>query len=137
MAESTFNPEESIDLTGNTGPFLQYAHARISTLLEKANYQPAPIAERMVLRPEEKEIVKQLAQFEVTLHEAAKGYSPALLANYTYELVKLYNTFYQSVKIVIEPDLEVRHLRLALSAAVKQVLAQSLSLLGVEAPSRM
>ena len=132
-----FNPEESIDLTGNTGPFLQYAHARISTLLEKANYQPAPIAERMVLRPEEKEIVKQLAQFEVTLHEAAKGYSPALLANYTYELVKLYNTFYQSVKIVIEPDLEVRHLRLALSAAVKQVLAQSLSLLGVEAPSRM
>ena len=132
-----FNPEESIDLTGNTGPFLQYAHARISTLLEKANYQPAPIAERVVLRPEEKEIVKQLAQFEVTLQEAAKGYSPALLANYTYELVKLYNTFYQSVKIVIEPDLEVRHLRLALSAAVKQVLAQSLSLLGVEAPSRM
>jgi arginyl-tRNA synthetase len=59
------------------------------------------------------------------------------LANYTYELVKLYNTFYQSVKIVIEPDLEVRHLRLALSAAVKQVLAQSLSLLGVEAPSRL
>ncbi|MCE2864927.1 MAG: arginine--tRNA ligase [Cryomorphaceae bacterium] len=132
-----FNPEESIDLTGNTGPFLQYAHARISTLLDKANYQPAPIAERVVLRPEEKEIVKQLAQFEVTLQEAAKGYSPALLANYTYELVKLYNTFYQSVKIVIEPDLEVRHLRLALSAAVKQVLAQSLSLLGVEAPSRM
>ena len=132
-----FNPEESIDLTGNTGPFFQYAHARISTLLEKANYQPAPIAERVVLRPEEKEIVKQLAQFEVTLQEAAKGYSPALLANYTYELVKLYNTFYQSVKIVIEPDLEVRHLRLALSAAVKQVLAQSLSLLGVEAPSRM
>jgi arginyl-tRNA synthetase len=132
-----FNPEESIDLTGNTGPFLQYAHARISTLLEKANYQPAPIAERVVLRPEEKEIVKQLAQFEVILQEAAKGYSPALLANYTYELVKLYNTFYQSVKIVIEPDLEVRHLRLALSAAVKQVLAQSLSLLGVEAPSRM
>ena len=132
-----FNPEESIDLTGNTGPFLQYAHARISTLLDKANYQPAPIAERVVLRPEEKEIVKQLAQFEVILQEAAKGYSPALLANYTYELVKLYNTFYQSVKIVIEPDLEVRHLRLALSAAVKQVLAQSLSLLGVEAPSRM
>ncbi len=132
-----FNPEESIDLTGNTGPFLQYAHARISTLLEKANYQPAPIAERVVLRPEEKEIVKQLAQFEDILQEAAKGYSPALLANYTYELVKLYNTFYQSVKIVIEPDLEVRHLRLALSAAVKQVLAQSLSLLGVEAPSRM
>lgn len=132
-----FNPEESIDLTGNTGPFLQYAHARISTLLEKAQYQPAPIADGVALRPEEKEIVKQLSQFESLLQEAAKSYSPALLANYTYELVKLYNTFYQSVKIVIEPDQDARHLRLALSAAVKQVLAQSLQLLGVEAPARM
>ena len=69
--------------------------------------------------------------------EAAKSYSPALLANYAYELVKLYNTFYQSVKIVIEPDLEVRQLRLALSASVRQVLATALRLLGVEAPQRM
>lgn len=132
-----FNPEESIDLTGNTGPFLQYTHARICTLLEKANYASETLIETAPLQAEEKEIIKQLALFESTLNEAAKVYSPALLANYTYELVKLYNTFYQSVKIVIEPNHEVRQLRLALSASVKQVLAQSLNLLGVEAPTRM
>jgi len=132
-----FNPEESIDLTGNTGPFLQYTHARICTLLEKAAYQPAAVSVAASLKPEEKEIIKQLALFGTTLEEAAKSYSPALLANYAYELVKLYNTFYQSVKIVIEPDLDVRQLRLALSASVRQVLATALRLLGVEAPQRM
>jgi arginyl-tRNA synthetase len=132
-----FNPEESIDLTGNTGPFLQYAHARISTLLEKAAYSTTPLSLTTPMRPEEKEIIKQLALFGTTLEEAAKGYSPALLANYSYELVKLYNTFYQSVKIVIEPDAAVRQFRLSLSATVRQVLAQALGLLGVEAPQRM
>jgi arginyl-tRNA synthetase len=132
-----FNPEESIDLTGNTGPFLQYAHARISTLLEKAAYQPAAIEVATALRPEEKEIIKQLSYFEGALQEAAKGYSPALLANYTYELVKLYNAFYQGVKIVIEPDQAVRQLRLSLSAEVRQTIAKALSLLGIAAPVRM
>jgi arginyl-tRNA synthetase len=132
-----FNPEESIDLTGNTGPFLQYAHARISTLLEKASYQASAVELSTALRPEEKEIIKQLSYFEHALEEAAKGYSPALLANYTYELVKLYNTFYQSVKIVIEPDQEVRQLRLELSAQVRQTIAKALSLLGIAAPARM
>ena len=132
-----FNPEESIDLTGNTGPFLQYAHARISTLLEKAAYLQTTLSLVTPMRAEEKEIIKQLALFGTTLEEAAKGYSPALLANYSYELVKLYNTFYQSVKIVIEPDAAVRQFRLSLSATVRQVLAQALGLLGVEAPQRM
>jgi arginyl-tRNA synthetase len=132
-----FNPEESIDLTGNTGPFLQYAHARISTLLEKAAYVQTTLSLTTPMRTEEKEIIKQLALFGTTLEEAAKGYSPALLANYSYELVKLYNTFYQSVKIVIEPDAAVRQFRLSLSATVRQVLAQALGLLGVEAPQRM
>lgn len=132
-----FNPEESIDLTGNTGPFLQYAHARISTLLEKAAYEQTTLSLAITMRPEEKEIIKQLALFGATLEEAAKGYSPALLANYSYELVKLYNTFYQSVKIVIEPDAAARQFRLILSATVRQVLAQALGLLGVEAPQRM
>jgi arginyl-tRNA synthetase len=132
-----FNPEESIDLTGNTGPFLQYTHARICTLLEKAAYQSSTLATNAQLKPEEKEIVKQLALFGSTLEEAAKAYSPALIANYAYELVKLYNTFYQSVKIVVEPDQELRQLRLAISASVRQVLATALGLLGVEAPQRM
>jgi arginyl-tRNA synthetase len=132
-----FNPEESIDLTGNTGPFLQYAHARISTLLEKASFQASAVELSTALRPEEKEIIKQLSYFEHALQDAAKGYSPALLANYTYELVKLYNTFYQSVKIVIEPDQEVRQLRLELSAQVRQTIAKALALLGIAAPARM
>jgi len=73
----------------------------------------------------------------VTIEEAAKNYSPAVIANYTYELVKLYNTFYQSVKIIIEPDAELRQLRLALSAVVQQTIAHGLKLLGIEAPQRM
>jgi arginyl-tRNA synthetase len=132
-----FNPEESIDLQGNTGPFLQYAHARISTLLEKASYQPNAIKLATTLSPVEKEIIKQLSYFESALQEAAKGYSPALLANYTYELVKLYNAFYQSVKIVIEPDQEIRQLRLELSSQVRQTISKALSLLGIAAPARM
>lgn len=132
-----FNPEESIDLTGNTGPFIQYAHARISTLLAKANYQAQPLALTIDIKAEEQEIIKHLAVFPVTLEEAAKNYSPAVIANYIYELVKLYNTFYQSVKIIIEPDAELRQLRLALSAVVQQTIAHGLKLLGIEAPQRM
>lgn len=132
-----FNPEESIDLTGNTGPFLQYTHARISTLLEKAAFDLLPLSTAATLKQEEREIIKQLSLFGATLQEAAQGYSPAVLANYAYDLVKLYNTFYQSVKILIEPDMNLRQMRLALSAGVRQVLATSLHLLGVEAPQRM
>ncbi|MFM6945758.1 MAG: arginine--tRNA ligase [Flavobacteriales bacterium] len=132
-----FNPEESIDLTGNTGPFIQYAHARISTLLNKASYQPAALPLNLMLKPEEKEIIKQLSVFPQIIEEAAKNYSPAVIANYSYELVKLYNTFYQSVKIIIEPDENLRQLRLALSAMVQQTIAQGLRLLGIEAPQRM
>lgn len=132
-----FNPEESIDLTGNTGPFLQYAHARISTLLQKAAYTPQNLASSSNLKEEEKQIIKQLDLFESVLQEASNAYSPAILANYVYDLVKRYNTFYQSVKILIEPDQELRQLRLALSASVRQVLASILGILGVDAPQRM
>lgn len=132
-----FNPEESIDLTGNTGPFLQYAHARISTLLQKAIYKPQNLSSSAILKEEEKQIIKQLDLFESVLHEASKAYSPALLANYVYDLVKLYNTFYQSVKILSESDRELRQLRLSLSASVRQVLSSILGILGVDAPQRM
>ncbi len=132
-----FNPEESIDLTGNTGPFLQYAHARISTLLQKAIYKPQNLSSSAILKEEEKQIIKQLNLFESVLHEASKAYSPAILANYVYDLVKLYNTFYQSVKILSESDRELRQLRLSLSASVRQVLSSILGILGVDAPQRM
>lgn len=132
-----FNPEESIDLTGNTGPFIQYAHARICTLLQKADFKAEPVALQLELKPEEQEIIKQLSQFPSIVEEAAKQYSPAVIANYIYELVKLYNTFYQSVKIIIEPDLALRQMRLSLSAAVQQTIAHGLNMLGIEAPEKM
>ncbi|MEN9700121.1 MAG: hypothetical protein RLZZ301_1319 [Bacteroidota bacterium] len=132
-----FNPEESIDLTGNTGPFIQYAHARICTLLEKADYQLHDLNNQLSMKSEEKEIIKQLALFESCVQEAAASYSPAVVANYSYELVKLYNTFYQNVKVVSEPNAELRQLRLSISAVVRQTIAHGLHMLGIEAPQRM
>ncbi len=132
-----FDPAESIDLTGNTGPFIQYAHARIATLLQKADYKATSLSTDLELKPEEQEIIKHLAQFPTIVEEAAKQYSPAIIANYIYELVKLYNTFYQSVKIIIEPDAQLKQMRLSLSALVQQTIAHGLHLLGIEAPQRM
>jgi arginyl-tRNA synthetase len=132
-----FDPAESIDLTGNTGPFIQYAHARIATLLQKADYKATSLSTDLELKPEEQEIIKHLAQFPTIVEEAAKQYSPAIIANYIYELVKLYNTFYQSVKIIIEPDAQLKQMRLGLSALVQQTIAHGLNMLGIEAPQRM
>jgi arginyl-tRNA synthetase len=132
-----FDPAESIDLTGNTGPFIQYAHARIATLLQKADYKSMALSTDLELKPEEQEIIKHLAQFPNIVEEAAKQYSPAVVANYIYELVKLYNTFYQSVKIIIEPDAQLKQMRLSLSALVQQTIAHGLNMLGIEAPQRM
>jgi arginyl-tRNA synthetase len=132
-----FDPAESIDLTGNTGPFIQYAHARIATLLQKADYKATSLSTDLELKPEEQEIIKHLAQFPSIVEEAAKQYSPAIIANYIYELVKLYNTFYQSVKIIIEPDAQLKQMRLGLSALVQQTIAHGLNMLGIEAPQRM
>jgi arginyl-tRNA synthetase len=132
-----FDPAESIDLTGNTGPFIQYAHARIATLLQKADYKATVLSTDLELKPEEQEIIKHLSQFPSIVEEAAKQYSPAVVANYIYELVKLYNTFYQSVKIIIEPDAQLKQMRLGLSALVQQTIAHGLHMLGIEAPQRM
>jgi arginyl-tRNA synthetase len=133
-----FNPEESIELNGNTGPFIQYAHARICSLLAKSGVENFGFdVSKVSLVAEEKEIVKQLAQFPGVIHEAAIGHSPALIANYTFELVKLYNHFYQSVPILIETDEEIKRMRLVLSKNVAKVIALSMRLLGIEVPQRM
>ena len=130
-----FNPEESIELNGNTGPFIQYAHARIQSLLAKAG--AISDFEATKINAEEKEIIKLLTQFPAVVEQAGKELSPALIANYTYELVKTFNHFYQTVPILIEEDAAIKNMRLILSQNVGKVIAQAMRLLGVEVPNRM
>jgi arginyl-tRNA synthetase len=130
-----FNPEESIELTGNTGPFIQYAHARINSLLAKAGEING--YENALLGNEEKELIKVLAQYPTVIKEAGNSYSPALIANYCYELVKSFNHFYQSVPMLIEENKSVRDLRLVISRNVSKVIIDSLVLLGIESPQKM
>lgn len=131
-----FNPEESIELNGNTGPFIQYAHARIRSLLSKAGELPVSTATSTLL-PEEKEIIQLLTEYPEVVKEAGKELSPAVIANFTYELVKAYNHFYQSVYILNEPNTELRELRLILSDSVAKVIRSSMHLLGISVPERM
>lgn len=131
-----FNPEESIDLTGNTGPFIQYTHARICSLIGKAgtlNFEKTNVE----LTSEEIEIIKQLSLYPSIISEAASTFSPAVIANYTYELVKTYNHFYQSVKINIEPNESIKMNRLKISKEVAKTIEKSLKLLGIFAPQKM
>lgn len=133
-----YNPEESIELNGNTGPFIQYAHARIQSLLVKADGEELTFnPSNILLNPEEKEIIKQLDQLPAIIDEAARELSPALIANYTFELVKTYNSFYQSVYILNEPSVDAKRMRLALSKNVAKVIKLTMHLLGVEVPSKM
>jgi arginyl-tRNA synthetase len=131
-----FNPEESIELNGNTGPFIQYAHARIRSLISKAGSVSSTTSATQLL-PEEKEIVQLLSEYPEVIKEAGKELSPAVIANYTYELVKAYNHFYQSVYILNEPNVELRELRLILSDAVAKVIRSSMQMLGIRVPERM
>ena len=130
-----FNPEESIELNGNTGPFIQYAYARINSLLVKAGDISG--FESGVLGDEEKTILRILAQYPNVIKEAGREYSPALIANYAFELVKAFNHFYQAVPMLIEHDKATRDLRLVLSKNVSKVVSSALLLLGIEAPLKM
>jgi arginyl-tRNA synthetase len=131
-----FNPEESIDLNGNTGPFIQYTYARICSLISKAGELDVSF-QNVDLTQEEIEIIKQLNLFPSIINEAASTFSPALIANYLYDLVKTYNSFYQSVKINIEPDHFLKMNRLKISLEVSKIIKNSLKLLGIEAPNKM
>ena len=130
-----FDPAESIELNGNTGPFIQYAHARIQSLLNRGGELNDIKASNLELV--EKEIIKQLVQFSLVIEEAAKEMSPALIANYTYELVKLFNQFYQNVPVLIEEDEAIKNMRLVLSKNVAKVVSNAMSLLGINVPDRM
>lgn len=131
-----FNPEESIELNGNTGPFIQYTHARICSLLSKAKYTAQSI-DSCALNDEEKEVIKLLTEYPMIIAEAGQTLSPSVLANYIYELVKSYNHFYQTIPILIEPDVKLKSMRLTMSANVAKVICSSMKLLGVEVPERM
>lgn len=134
-----FDPEESVDFQGNTGPFIQYTYARIQSILRKAPPEAAELAipQNLVLHQKEKELLKYLEQFPETLQLAAANYSPALLANYTYELVKEFNSFYQQLTILGEEDPDKLAFRVQLAGKVGEIIRSAFSLLGIDVPERM
>ena len=133
-----FNPEESVDFAGNTGPFIQYTYARIQSIIRKADFDYNITLNGVeVLHEKEKELVKQIELFPEVIQNAAQNHSPALIANYTYDLVKEYNSFYQSVHILGEVDLTKKIFRVQLSQKVAEVIKSAFTLLGIEVPERM
>jgi arginyl-tRNA synthetase len=132
-----FNPEESVDFSGNTGPFIQYTYARIQSILRKSEFKTTQNSTIDNLHEKEKVLVKQLLLFPEIIQQAAQLYSPAIIANYTYSLVKDYNSFYQSVPIIPETDAHKKEFRIQLSYKVGSVIKKSFELLGIEVPNRM
>ncbi len=135
-----FDPEESVDFQGNTGPFIQYTYARIQSILRKAESMDIDISDStgsVALHIKEKELIKQLQLFPSTIQLAAEHYSPALIANYTYDLVKEFNSFYQQVSILGESNIQKKVLRVQLSKKVAEVIQNAFRLLGLEVPDRM
>lgn len=133
-----FNPEESVDFAGNTGPFIQYTYARIQSILRKAkDDSSAEISVAIELDSKEKELLKTLATYPEVIQTAAANHSPALIANFTYDLVKAYNSFYQTVPILGETDSDKRNIRIQLSRKVADTIASAFGLLGISVPERM
>jgi len=132
-----FNPAESIDMQGNTGPFIQYTHARIKSILRKAEVESLPIASITEINENERSLIRLLNQYPETVKLAGDEYSPAVVANYIYELAKEYNTFYHECPILVEEDEKIKALRLAISSMTAQVISSSMRLLGVTVPDRM
>ena len=134
-----FNPEESVDFAGNTGPFIQYTYARIQSILRKADFDYANvvISTDIEMHEKEKELIKQIQLFPEVIQSAAENHSPALIANYTYELVKEFNSFYQQVSILGEENQDKKIFRVQLSKTVGITIKNAFSLLGINVPDRM
>ncbi len=133
-----FDPKESIDFNGHTGPFIQYTYARIQSVLRKGNYlQPQHNSTQLSLHEREKELIKTIHHFPQVIEDAAKNYSPALVANYVYELAKNYNQFYHDVTILKELDEDIRNFRMHLSFLCGRVIRNGMKLLGIQVPDRM
>jgi arginyl-tRNA synthetase len=142
MKTMTFNPEESIDFNGNTGPFIQYTYARIQSVIRKSGIRDfmdgeTVLAEPIVFVPKERGLIRLLHDFPAAVNEAALNYSPALVANYAYELTKEYNQFYHDHSILKAESETVIRFRLGLSALTGQVIKTAMELLGIEVPERM
>ncbi|PQJ82312.1 arginine--tRNA ligase [Polaribacter glomeratus] len=131
-----FDPKSSVDFQGNTGPFIQYTYARIQSILRKAAFDYSKSA-TIELHEKEKELLKQLALFPETIQQAAANYSPAIIANYTYDLVKEFNSFYQNVSILGEEDLDKKVFRVQLAHKVAETIKSAFLLLGIQVPERM
>ena len=132
-----FDPDESVDFAGNTGPFIQYTYARIQSIIRKANFDFTQKTTFEVLHEKEKELLKQLELFPEVIQNAAQNHSPALIANYTYDLVREYNSFYQAVPILGSNDLTEKIFRVQLSKKVADTIASAFQLLGIQVPERM
>jgi arginyl-tRNA synthetase len=132
-----FNPEESVDFAGNTGPFIQYTYARIQSIIRKANFGFSSESGIVTLHEKEKELLKQLELYPEVIQNAAQNHSPALLANYTYDLVREYNSFYQTVPILGSEVETEKIFRVQLSKKVADTIASSFKLLGINVPERM
>ena len=132
-----FNPSESIDFNGHTGPFIQYTHARICSLQRRAESSGTQLKPESKLHPKEKELVKVILCYPDIIQEAAEDCSPAVLANYTYDLVKEYNQFYQQVPIFGTQSEDDKAFRIGLSSMVGKVISSSMRLLGITVPERM
>ena len=133
-----FNPEESIDFNGNTGPFIQYTYARIRSILRKAEEQNISLSSLLSpLSSKEIELIQKMNEFGAAVEQAGKDYSPSGIANYCYELTKVFNQFYHDYSILNEPDAEKRAVRLMLAKSVAKIIKNGMSLLGIEVPERM
>ncbi|WP_028523948.1 arginine--tRNA ligase [Runella limosa] len=135
-----FNPAESVELHGHTGPFIQYTHARTRSVLRKATQLGidwAKPASTVALAASEQEVIFALTQFPDRVSDAGRNYSPALISQYAYELAKVYNTFYAEVSILQEPNAAAQHVRLLLTQAIADSIRKAMELLGIEVPDRM
>jgi arginyl-tRNA synthetase len=132
-----FDPEESVDFAGNTGPFIQYTYARIQSILRKANFDYNQEISDINLDEKEKELIKQIQLFTEIIQNAAQNHSPAIIANYTYDLVKIYNSFYQTVPILGCENEQEKIFRTQLSFKVAEIIKTSFKLLGINVPERM
>jgi len=132
-----FDPKESVDFSGNTGPFIQYTYARIQSIIRKSDFDFFATITNYALSEKEKELIKQIAFFPEIIENSAKTYSPALVANYVYDLVKQYNSFYQSVPILTTENQTEKTFRVQLSKKVADTIKAGFSLLGIDVPDRM
>ncbi|MGB0455637.1 MAG: arginine--tRNA ligase [Flavobacteriaceae bacterium] len=132
-----FDPKASVDFQGNTGPFVQYTYARIQAILRKASIDENLISDAIKLSDKEKNVLKQLQLFPYTIQQAAANYSPALIANYTYDLVKEFNSFYQNISILGAENAALMSFRVQLCSAVGKTIKNAFSLLGIQVPERM